>query len=186
LRLNKTIEAHFTDELDQCMALDFNFEEAETHTYTGIGELEYAAKYQQDKGSIDKLAELMPAIRERHPNFHRSDWIASIPGNPNKPFHLPGELVKRIAKERTTPVLALRKRKATPQLKSLPMAKKLETLENAFELGDNVDGCSVLLVDDLYQSGTTMWTLAKLLKQHGASDVYGLTCVKSWRDTDNQ
>ena len=43
----------------------------------------------------------------------------------------------------------------------------------------------MLLVDDLYQSGTTMWTLARFLKDNGAKSVYGLACVKSWRDSNN-
>jgi hypothetical protein len=186
LRLNKSIEAYFSDELDQCFALDFNFQDAEAHTYTGIGQLEYAAKYQQDKGSIDKLAELLENVCSCHPTFARVDVIASVPGSPSKAFHLPDELVKRMSKDlgRTTRI-SLRKRRETPQLKTLPLAKKLETLEDVFELDENVEGKSLLLVDDLYQSGSTMWTLAKFLKDRGAGQVYGLACVKSWRDSDN-
>jgi predicted amidophosphoribosyltransferase len=187
LRLNKTIQDFFSDELDQCFALDFNFQDAESHTYTGIGQLEYAAKYQHDKGSIDKLAELLGIACKCHPNLDAVDVIASVPGNPSKHFHLPNDLVKRMGKHLERAVgLGLRKRKETPQLKTLSLAKKLETLGDVFELDDSVEGSSVLLVDDLYQSGSTMWSLAKFLKENGASRVYGLACVKSWRDSDNQ
>lgn len=186
LRLNKTIEKHFSDELDQCFALDFNFRDAESHTYTGIGQLEYAAKYQRDKGSIDKLAELLAEVCRSHPNLATVDVIASIPGNPRKQFHLPDELVQRMGKYLDRPMgLDLRKRTQTPALKNLPLARKLKALDEAFELGDDISGRSVLLVDDLYQSGTTMWSLARFLKGKGASHVFGLACVKSWRDSDN-
>lgn len=43
----------------------------------------------------------------------------------------------------------------------------------------------IIIVDDLYQSGFTMWTVAQLLKKKGARKVLGLACVKSLRDTDN-
>jgi predicted amidophosphoribosyltransferase len=186
LRISKTIEDHFSDELDQCFALDFNFQDAEKHTYTGIGQLEYAAKYQRDKGSIDKLAELLANVCQSHPNLAEADLIAAVPANPSKQFHLPDELVRRMCKGLGFTPLNLRKLRATPQLKTLPLAKKLKTLEDVFELEDDLEGRSVLLVDDLYQSGCTMWTLAKSLKANGATHVYGLACVKSWRDSDNQ
>ena len=44
----------------------------------------------------------------------------------------------------------------------------------------------VLIVDDLYQSGTSMWSYAKYLKSLGATEVLGLVAVKSQRDSDNQ
>jgi len=186
LRLNKTIEDSFSDELDQCLALDFNFRDAETHTYTGIGQLEYEAKYQQNKSSIDKIAELLGIVCDRHPNLNAVDAIASVPGNPGKHFHLPDQLIRRLGKHMGRACLGLRKRRETPQLKTLPVAKKRETLVDVFELDDDVDDKSILLVDDLYQSGSTMWTLAKFLKGRGARQVYGLACVKSWRDSDNE
>ncbi len=186
LRVNKSIEKYFSEELDQCFALDFNFQDASSHTYTGVGQLEYAAKYQQDKGSIDKLSELLANVCRSHPSFGAVDVMVSIPGNPSKQFHLPDELVRRMAKELKRPGgLGLRKRKQTSPLKTLPISKKLKILEGVFELDEDIDNKSVLLVDDLYQSGITMWTLAKFLKDKGASHVFGLACVKSWRDSDN-
>lgn len=65
------------------------------------------------------------------------------------------------------------------------MAQKLSTLANVFTLNEPVQGKSVLIIDDLYQSGVTAWSLAKFLKSQGAREVYALACVKSWRDTDN-
>ncbi|HRI67091.1 MAG TPA: hypothetical protein PK156_22755 [Polyangium sp.] len=47
-------------------------------------------------------------------------------------------------------------------------------------------GANVIVLDDLYQSGVTLWSFARCLKLMGASSVHGVACVKSWRDTDNQ
>jgi len=184
LRLNKNLEGYFEDELDQCFALDFNLEDPET--YTGAGSLEYEAKYNEDRKSADKLAELLATVCSCHPNLRDVDHIAAVPGNPGKSFHLPDILVKKMGKHLERDVgLDLEKTKKTPQLKNLSFAEKVETLKDVFCLGEDVEDQTVLLVDDLYQSGTTMWTLARFLKENGADSVYGLACVKSWRDSDN-
>ena len=184
LGLNKNLEDYFEDELDQCFALDFNLEDPET--YTGVGQLEYEAKYNQDQECANKLAELLATVCALHPNLNEVDYIAAVPGNPGKVFHLPDFLVEKmgIYLSRNTG-LGLRKARSTPQLKNLSLGKKIEALKDVFVLDDDVEGESILLVDDLYQSGTTMWSLARFLKENGAHKVYGLVCVKSWRDTDN-
>ncbi len=52
-------------------------------------------------------------------------------------------------------------------------------------LAADVTGRLVVVIDDLYQSGATMWAYAKFLKSRGAAHVFGLPCVKSLRDSDN-
>jgi predicted amidophosphoribosyltransferase len=75
-------------------------------------------------------------------------------------------------------------------LKALDLERKRMEWERLFEAGavsisDSVDDATVVVVDDLYQSGTTMWSFARYLKQQGARHVLGLVCVKTLRDTDN-
>jgi len=55
LRLNKNLRDHFTDELDQAFAIEFTYEDYETRT--GVGALEYEAKYRKDRECAEKLAE---------------------------------------------------------------------------------------------------------------------------------
>lgn len=43
----------------------------------------------------------------------------------------------------------------------------------------------VIIIDDLYQSGVSMWSYAKFLKSLGAKRVMGISAVKSLRDSDN-
>lgn len=54
-------------------------------------------------------------------------------------------------------------------------------LDSHLVIADDVDleGKSILLVDDLYQSGLTMQYVAMILKNAGCSRVFGLTLVKS-------
>ena len=48
-----------------------------------------------------------------------------------------------------------------------------------------LQGKSIILVDDKYQSGITLQFVASRLLEKGASKVFGLCAVKTWRDDDN-
>jgi predicted amidophosphoribosyltransferase len=48
-----------------------------------------------------------------------------------------------------------------------------------------VKGKTILLVDDLFQSGASIWALARAARKAGAIRVCGLVSVKARRDTDN-
>jgi len=60
-----------------------------------------------------------------------------------------------------------------------------DELIEAIKITGDVREKDIIIIDDLYQSGFTMWTVAQLLKNKGAKKVFGLACVKSLRDTDN-
>lgn len=75
-------------------------------------------------------------------------------------------------------------------MKQLSTKEKIGTWEKIYYndgviLDNQVRGKNVIVVDDLYQSGTTMWEYAKFLKTLGARFVFGIVCVKSLRDSDN-
>ena len=78
--------------------------------------------------------------------------------------------------------------KEKPQLKETSEKKKWLALESA-ELSfsaEEMGGKKFLLIDDLYQSGATMNFVAGKLKEAGANRVFGLSLVKSLRDSDNK
>ena len=52
--------------------------------------------------------------------------------------------------------------------------------------GADISGKQVVLIDDEYQSGTTMQYIAMKLQEAGAYQVCGLSMVKAMRDKDNQ
>ena len=96
------------------------------------------------------------------------------------------EISKQLRLSFIKPILSCDK----PQMKQLSIKEKIETWEkiyynNVVILDNQVRGKNVIVVDDLYQSGTTMWEYAKFLKTLGARCVFGIVCVKSLRDSDN-
>ena len=65
--------------------------------------------------------------------------------------------------------------RGTPPLKAMNQAKRRETVRGAFatrpDAGDRIRGRDVLLVDDVYTTGSTADACAKILKKAGAASV---------------
>lgn len=203
--LNDHIRPHFSHELDACMCLDFNKAESAPGEFvrTTTGELEYLAKYQQSMPAMDSLlnrlmrgVNLMPIANMVKPVVPFA--LTYIPPEPTKQFHLPREMAHRLARRLATVEQARRWLPCVDATLTGPKSSlKSATLEQKFtewqrlvsseaiQISAPVDGLAVIILDDLYQSGVTMWTYAKYLKSLGARWVFGLTCVKSLRDTDN-
>jgi adenine/guanine phosphoribosyltransferase-like PRPP-binding protein len=187
LTLTDHLKPYFKKELSEAYALDFNFEQGvEPLEYTRIGSLERQAKEKKTPAAVRELAKELAAIIQRHPTLARADYIVAMPARPASRFHLPAELVKQVGHILKRPVGLTLTKTDHAKLKGLPIGKKLSALQGKFHLGDSVKGKTIVVIDDLYQSGASAWSLAKFLKENGAREVYALACVKSWRDTDNQ
>lgn len=187
LTLTNHLAPHFQGDLDEAYALDFNFQaDVFPLTYTEIGSLEHLAKEQQNSAALAKLTARLVEVVRLHPTFSRVQMVAPMPPRPSKDFHLPVRLVEGISAELEIPICPKLTKAEHPKLRSLPLKQKLDTLAGAFSLEESVEGKSILIIDDLYQSGVSAWSLAKFLKSQGAQQVYALACVNSWRDTDNQ
>jgi len=191
LKKNEHIVPYFDNELDHCFALNYNLvEDLEIGKtdYTKYGRLEHEAKEYRSKEALMGLVEAFANLCEKHPIYRIARIVTPIPPNPSKAFHLPIELAKDLAEKtgKKDGKALIRKIKETRRMQELSFEEKTKELQGAIEIQGDVDGKSIILVDDLYQSGFTMWTIAKLLKKKGAKKVLGLACVKSWRDTDNQ
>jgi len=186
LTLTTHLAPHFQRELDEAYALDFNFlPNVFPLAYTDAGTFERIANENQNPQAIAELVRRLAEVIQRHPTLARSDILSAMPPRPSKTFHLPVELVNGIAATLGRPVGLKLIKAEHPKLRALPIEQKLTTLAGAFTLAEPVTGKSVLVVDDLYQSGVTTWSLAKFLRSQGARHVYALACVKSWSDTDN-
>jgi predicted amidophosphoribosyltransferase len=186
LTVTEHLQPPFTNELTEAYAIDYTFKQDQIPMeYTDAGRVEHAAKTNQDPQSIDALADVFAQIIKGHPTLLRSDIIAPVPARPSSKFHLPVKLVEALGPKLDRSVGLNIGKVEHPKLKTLPIQEKILTLEKAFTLGESVRDKSVLLIDDLYQSGATLWSLARFLKQNGATKVFGLACVKSWSDTDN-
>jgi ComF family protein len=72
----------------------------------------------------------------------------------------------------------IRRTKNTKSQVSLNREKRLENLKDVFELKHQINYKSVLLVDDVMTSGSTLEECAKVLKKAGVEKVYGLVFAR--------
>jgi predicted amidophosphoribosyltransferase len=180
------LKLHFSDELTECYALDYNYQQnVIPRAYTQTGQAEHDAKWNRDGNAVEWLGRRIWQVIESHPTLAGVDFVAAVPPRPSKTYHLPSQLLARVAPLLGRPTLQTFTKAEHRKLKDLPFEEKLSELNGKFALTENIKDKRILLLDDMYQSGVTAWSVAKFLKQQGAREVYALACVKSWSDTDN-
>ncbi|MBF0493639.1 MAG: ComF family protein [Candidatus Omnitrophica bacterium] len=96
------------------------------------------------------------------------------------------EILARIVREIIKqPLLAgvLIKTRHTHSQKYLNKKERMENLKRSFGIPDRsaIDGKSILLVDDVITTGSTLEACAETLITNGATKVYGLTLAKTFR-----
>jgi predicted amidophosphoribosyltransferase len=69
---------------------------------------------------------------------------------------------------------------ATPQMKNVPLHERAPLLSAAIQAGtDPVQGRRVLLIDDLWETGSTLRRVAEVLGQMGATEVRALGMTRT-------
>lgn len=191
--LNSHHASNFDAELDFCLALGYNYD-LEKQCRTALGEMEYQLKYKESDAQLEVASGLLAAayhdlpLSAVLPEKAVVTHIPALPRERNVGRSLAQSVSSAIGLEFTSSDLL----RGKPAMKDLPLSKKLEVWQNLYQDSDHmritgtVSGRIVLIIDDLYQSGTSMWSFAKWLKSAGAKQVLGLVCVKSMRDSDNQ
>lgn len=176
--------------LDLCIALDCNHVSDSDSNYTELGQLEHDAKKYRDASAVESLSlRCVEAIRSL-PFYRDAPLIAAVPPMCNKTFHLPVQIADFVAtalgKENLTPHFVCAKPKEK-SLKRASIEEKWGILEaTGLELKHKIpDDTDVILIDDKYQSGTTMQFVAMKLQEAGARYIFGISLVKTLGDTDN-
>ena len=121
--------------------------------------------------------------------YDSADCVVAMPSSRlKKTFDLPSYLAGKIASATGKKNLcdAVRTVKQRKQLKGLPVDEKLDALKGTVRVDGNAfQGKTVLIVDDLYQSGISLNYVAMLLLEAGARKVFGLACEKTSTNDDN-
>jgi hypothetical protein len=184
------------DWLEQCFALDYDRALGQMDSFrTEVGQLRFRAKPLSDRATpavrvaAEELVQRCVRFLDEMGSYDAADAVtAAPPAKRGRPWHLPQFLARRIAAERGLRDLSgsIRTVRDRPSTKYRPLAEKLKNITGSVELDAGVfRHRRVLLMDDIYQSGTTLNYVAKQLYEAGASAVYGLICEKTSRDDDN-
>lgn len=121
-------------------------------------------------------AQLLPVLPE---DF---DLLVPVPLHPNRfrerGYNQSALLAKALAEQSGIPWQpCLQRVRDTPHQTGLNRSQRLENLEGAFALHKkaNIAGKRIVIVDDVFTTGTTLRQCAKVLHQHGASQILGVT-----------
>lgn len=97
-------------------------------------------------------------------------------------FNQSEEIAKELVKFLKIPLLSdvLYKSKGTPPQMELSAEARKENIKGAFSLKnrEKIIGRKILLIDDVYTTGSTMNECAKILKEAGAKEVWGVAVAR--------
>lgn len=150
---------------------------------TKLGELVYKLKYGHDKTVLDDIISIICNSF----TFKSIDVIIPVPPSKTlRVFQPVVEIARRLGNDLGIQVLtnAVLKVKSTSELKNVStFEEKYSILKDAFKIGDIslIRNKTILLLDDLYQSGATLTAITELLKKGGVSKVKVLTLTKTRR-----
>jgi hypothetical protein len=162
---------------------------------TELGQLMRDAKPYNESPTEDhrrygtELARRMWTFVNSMPFYREVDGFVAVPSSdPVKAFSLPRGFAYGLAKHTGKVDLsdAVTKSKVTRELKNLPLDQKVEALVGSVSVDTTkVADKTIVVVDDLYQSGLTINYIAEELRLAGAREVFGLAAVKTLRNDDN-
>jgi ComF family protein len=117
----------------------------------------------------------------------RIEQITFVPMRPKaereRGFNQAELLARELGKLWGIPVVrALEKIKDTKSQAGLPYDARRENVRGAFRLAKFIPCASILIVDDVYTSGTTLNECARTLKESGITQLYGLTVARTTRN----
>ena len=195
LELNRRSIA-IADDLDESRALAPRALPGEDEDWrrTAMGELVYKAKDYQGHGAVREI-EAATGIHDRvvqfieeHPRYSRSDALVAAPSSaPEKKHTLPRAVAEAVSKSAGKRLLA------ADRIRSIPAQKEYDAeaggvsrsdLQNgSVALRHNVEGRTIIVLDDLYETGSTMVEVARACRASGAASVLGLAFVKNAKYT---
>lgn len=175
------------DELAASFALGYHFHTSyEGEGRTAVGDKVYKAKpykarvNQQHIENADVLAIWYKSFISRHPLYQQADYVVPVPGKPDKYFDLPSYIATTICRDlhMVDGSDYIMRIKETKSQKDVPLDKRQENVQDAFAVKSDAPfyGKSVIIVDDIYDTGSTINELGRLLKEAGAT-VYGLAAT---------
>jgi len=136
-------------------------------------------------GSLALLVTNHLELVEPRPDFSNF-FLVPIPLAPKRlrwrGFNQAEELTKELASSLEIPVLTgllIKTKESSPQV-DLPEIEREENVRNIFSCKnpERAQGKKLLLVDDVYTTGTTMEEASRILKQAGAKEVWGVTVAR--------
>lgn len=163
------------DNLDLSIALSMH--ESFPGVRTQIGQDVYEAKYNGNMTGLPRLTVALQSTLDKLPYFKDVDMVCCIPTQHPILQQIVSNLKGFSFSDISSSVYWTNK---NDEIKGKTSEKKMELLEQfGLQIGIDVKEKTILLLDDMYQSGLTIQFVAMKLKEAGAKRVFGITLVKA-------
>jgi ATP-dependent DNA helicase RecQ len=164
-------------------ALDFHSRFEGDEPVRGIiGDLVYRYKYGGEHHLAGPLADRWAELLGEHPELPAPQAIVPIPPSTPRDFDPVTHLAQALARRLDIPVLLdalVKVRQTRPQKEFRSLAAKQSNVAGAFGLQSSVRDRHLLLVDDLYDSGATLFEAARTLGRGQPASIIVLTLTKT-------
>lgn len=164
-------------------ALDFHSRFEGNEPVRGIiGDLVFRYKYGGEHHLVGPLADRWVELLGEHPELPAPDAVVPIPPSTPREFDPLTHLAQALARCLGLPVWVetlVKTRQTRPQKELRSLAAKQSNVAGAFSLQGSVRGRHLLLVDDLYDSGATLFEAARILGCGGPASIIVLTLTKT-------
>ena len=152
---------------------------------TEVGELVRSAKDGQDPVAADRLADMMADLaRDRLGSLSPPVIVGAVPARPVPPVHLPTTVSRAIAAAGVgdwAPDLITRHRPSV-RVRDVGPDERPELVRAAgYEVAPGAAAATVVVVDDVILTGTTLGHVAARVRAAGASTVVGMVIARSAR-----
>ena len=145
-------------------------------------------KFQGDPGWAGALAALLRSTPQVKPALAAADWVLPIPLSrqrlQERGFNQALLLARQLAPSKTSADLLLRLQHTTAQ-SQLPRSERLDNLTGALAVEplrqSQLQGKTIVLIDDVMTTGATLHTAALALRQAGAAHITALVVARTER-----
>ncbi len=134
-----------------------------------------------------RLGGMLAAAIQQHPTYARADLLLSVPpSNRDKDFDLPTFLADTVS-DKTGIASGVgfvdKVRETQPMKECISIQEKVDNIKDAFKVDPaRIAGKSIIIIDDIYQSGFSINELGRCVRSSGASLVLGATVTKTMKD----
>jgi ComF family protein len=175
-----------------CLLSAFSFDSARSATaHSGVvRDRIHQLKFGGQLRFVPPLVELLERTLHERGCMDRVNLLAPVPLHVKRlgqrGFNQAGVMARALGGRLGLPVCLealVRKQWTDPQTR-LSRPERLENVKGAFDVPDksSIKGRNILLIDDVFTTGTTLSECAKTLKASGAAEVHALTVTRAIPD----
>lgn len=172
----------------ECAGKRFRFDSATCYGYyTGVlREAIHQFKYSGNRQLAEELGMLLAAAWSERNDKAEIDCIVPVPMHRSRErergFNQSALLAQVVADRLSLPITtqALKRTKAARPQVDLTLEERADNVKGTFGIGsDTLDGRNLMLIDDVFTTGSTLDEAAGVLKSGGAASVHVLVLARS-------